>query len=521
MIGDEELIAGRPVAEVCVDLPARLSHKILKWVELTPEAIALQEEGRRWSYAEFGQAIEAAKLHLTEHNVRAGDRIMLVGENSCALLAFLMAVSELDAWVAIINARLSAREIDAIREDCDPRHLIYTAECSAESTTHATRHEAEFEDHALLGRFAFKGPFETTAEPVFSKSEDQVFAMIYTSGTTGTPKGVMLTHRNIGFIATVSGALRGLSATDRVYAVLPISHIFGFASTAMGTLFTGGMLYLAPRFNAECCLNTLKEEMITVLQGVPAMFTALIELQKSRGERASELSLRYMSCGGAPLDPDTKKMTEEFFGLTLNNGYGLTEASPTITQTRISEPQQNCSTGRPLPGVEVRLMNIDGTEVTNSDIGELWVRGPNIMKGYFRKPEQTAEVVDADGWLNTQDLAQVDDEGNVTIVGRTKEMIVRSGFNVYPAEVEAVLNAHPDITHSAVIGKEINGDETVLAFVQPAIGSKLTAEDLKAYCKKMLTPYKCPSKFTLMPQLPATATGKILKSSLKELDIQL
>lgn len=516
MIGGDEIIMGRCASDLLEELPDRVSHKIAQWIEKTPQAIAIHETLRTWSYGQLGDAIAAAKKHLQSYQVRAGDRIMLIAENCCALIAYVLAASDLNVWVAIINARLSAAEIDAMLLDCEPRQVIYTIECSNDAKQHAKRLGATFQQHPLLGNIAFSGTLNSTTETVYHSAADQVFTMIYTSGTTGKPKGVMLTHRNIAFIASLSGALRGLTCDDRVYAVLPISHVFGLASTCMGTLFAGGSLFLAPRFDAQRALVTLVEQRITILQGVPPMFSALIEHLKTKAIHPEDLHLRYMSCGGAVLDPETKKTTEDYLGLTLNNGYGMTESSPTISQTRIQEPLQSCTTGRPIPGVEVRLMNNKGTAVTNKEVGELWVRGPNIMKGYFRKPAQTAQIIDVDGWLNTQDLAQIDTAGNITIIGRTKELIVRSGFNVYPAEVEAVLNAHPAITHSAVIGKKSQGDESILAFVQPTANAQLSTEQLQQYCRQKLSAYKCPASFTIMAKLPTTASGKILKSRLKE-----
>lgn len=516
MIHGDDIFMGKPANEITNSLPARVSHKIKQWIKKTPDALALNEHSRSWTFAQLGQAIDAARLHLEQHQVRPGDRVMIIGENSCALIAFIMAASEMDAWIAIINARLSKHEIEGIKLDCEPRHIIYTTECSSEAKSHAQGQNATFQQHPLLGEIAYSGTLESTPEPVSESGKDQVFAMIYTSGTTGQPKGVMLTHQNIAFVATISGELRDLSQSDRVYTVLPISHVFGLASTCLGTLFVGGCLYLAPRFDTSLCIKALLEQRITVLQGVPPMFCALVDyLKNTKGMSANDLHLRYISCGGAPLDPETKKLTEEFFKIPLNNGYGMTETSPTITQTRIDEPLESCATGRPIPGVEIRLMAKDGTDVAKGEVGELWIRGPNVMKGYFRKPEQTAEIINSDGWLNTKDLAQADELDNVYIIGRTKEMIVKSGFNVYPAEVEAALNTHPLVVQSAVIGRQVQGDEAVLAFVQPSAEGDLTVEMLKQHCRQLLSPYKCPSQITIMSELPATATGKILKSKLK------
>lgn len=514
MADDEALGNNRQAIKLIDQLPERVSHRVREWFEKTPDAIAVVEAARRWTYAQLAEATESCQQYFKRQQLQPGDRIIVIGENCCALIALLLAASEMNLWISIVNARLSSREIDQILNDCEPGHVIYTVGCSTEAHQHATQRSASFEQHHYLGRIAFNHYDNRQAEPVYDSGKEQVFAMVYTSGTTGQPKGVMLTHHNIGYIASVSGAIRGLSAKDRVYAVLPISHVFGLASTCMGTLFAGGSLFLVPRFNAETCLDDLLRQRITVLQGVPAMFAALIECVQDKGQGQNFPHLRYMSCGGAPLDLETKRATEEVFGVTLNNGYGMTEASPTISQTRRDQPQRSCTTGRPIPGVEIRLITDDGIEADCEEIGELWIRGPNVMKGYFRKPEQTAKVLTADGWLNTEDLARVDASGNITIIGRSKELIIRSGFNIYPAEVEAVLNAHPKVMHSAVIGQTVKQDEAVLAFVQPVTGAAVTEADLDEYCRLNLVAYKRPQKIILLDRLPASASGKILKKEL-------
>ena len=517
MINGHEIMMGRTANEVVANLPTRVSHRVWQWIKDTPDAIALQEAARSWTYADLGLAVNDARQHLIDHQVRGGDRLILVCENACVLAAFVLAASDLDAWVVPVNARMSDAELDAILDDCQPRHVIYTVEASSDARKHAEQRSATFTQHPLLGEFAYGGTLDSTPEPVCQRGQDQIFAMIYTSGTTGKPKGVMLTHNNVAFVASISAANRGLGPASRVYAVLPMSHAFGLTAACMAGLMTGATTYLEPRFNPEVCLNTLLEQKITMLMGVPPMYSALIEAIKTRGLRPSNLSLSYLSVGGAPLDPETKSSTESFFGLPLHNGFGLTETSPTISQVRFNEGLKDCSCGRPNPGVEVRLVKADGSDAAIGEIGELWTRGPHVMKGYFRKPELTQKVLNAEGWFNTEDLALQDAAGNLTIAGRTKELIVRSGFNVYPAEIEAVLNAHPLITQSAVIGISRQGDEEVLAYVQAMPGAAISEEDLHAYCKEKLTGYKRPSKITLMAALPASNTGKLLKARLKEM----
>ncbi|MES9971789.1 MAG: AMP-binding protein [Candidatus Thiodiazotropha sp.] len=517
MTGGDEIFMGLTIQEIVASLPKRVSHKIWQWIEEIPEAIALQEAGRDWTYADLGTAIHAARQHLKEHQVRAGDRIMLVGENACVEVAFILAASDLDIWVAIINARLSGPELDAIRDDCQPRHIIYTVNVSRDANEHAVRHGAVFQQHPLWGEFAYSGTYNTDPEPLFEDPRDQVFAMIYTSGTTGKPKGVMLTHKNIAYTCTMSGIIRGVTRGQRVYAVLPMSHSFGLSVVCLATLYGGASVYLEPRFNPDTCLDTLLKQKINMFMGVPPIYSLLIEAIKTRGLRGDNLALEYISVGGAPLDPETKAATESFFGLVLHNGFGLTETSPSISTTRRNERLGNCSCGRPLPGTDIRLLKADGCEANTGEVGELWVRGPQVMKGYYRQPELTEKAINAQGWFNTEDLAQLDDAGNISIVGRTKEMIVRSGFNVYPAEVEAVLNAHPMITQSAVVGITHDGDEDVFAYIQAIPGKPISEDEIKAYCREKLTAYKCPSKIILMDTLPATNTGKLLKSHLSEL----
>ncbi|MFV1852976.1 MAG: class I adenylate-forming enzyme family protein [Porticoccaceae bacterium] len=512
-----EKVSGRDVDAVVSALPERVSHKVWEWIAKTPTKDAVIDRKKHWTYADLGKAIERAKQHLKDHGVVAGDRIMVVIENCCPIIAFMLAASDMNVWITVVNARMSNVELDGIRSDCDPKHLIGFVEYSEDAKRYCDHVGCYGVEDDILGALACQTYPESAREPVMECGKDQVFAMIYTSGTTGKPKGVMLTHRNIGFIATVSGALRGLEQSDRVYVVLPISHVFGLASTCAGSLFAGATLFMESRFDVEVCLRALRDSKITVMQGVPPMYSLLIDGLKNKGLDANDLYLRYMSAGGAPLDPETKAITEEFFKMPLHNGYGLTETSPTVSQVRLNEDIDNCSVGKPIPGVEVKLMKAADQEAAHGETGELWVRGPNVMKGYFRKPRETEAILNDDGWLNTQDLARFDEDGNIFIVGRSKEMIVRSGFNVYPAEVEAVLNSHDGIVQSAVVGVTIPGNEDVHAFVQVPKGSSLTEADIKAFCKDRLTAYKRPSWITVLNELPASSTGKILKQRLREI----
>ncbi|WP_447553092.1 class I adenylate-forming enzyme family protein [Vreelandella sp. EE22] len=516
----DEDIFGQKASELVANLPHRLSTRVLENAQRLADHPAIVDGNVRWSYAELGQEIRAACRWLEQQGLRPGDRLMTVSENCRALVVLLLAASEMDIWVAIVNSRLSAQEIDLIQGNCLPRRVIYTCEASAEATRHAERHGADRYQHPQLGGLALSPLFDSDPEPVSESGADQVAAMIYTSGTTGIPKGVMLTHRGILYIASISGGMRHLREGQRVYGVLPMSHVFGLSSVCMGSLYNGACLYTVPRFEAGHLLHALEEERISVLQGVPAMYARALEYLKREQRVLKAPALIYISAGGSPLDSDTKTRVEDVFDLTLHNGYGLTEASPTISQTRIDDRHVSNTVGRVLPLLEYRLEplgNSATTENAGEEVGELWVRGPNIMKGYFRQPEATRKTLTEDGWLNTGDIARLDHHDQLYIVGRSKELIIRSGFNIYPPDVEAVINEHPAITLSAVVGRQVAGNEEVVAFVQGETGIEVDMTELKAFIAERLAPYKRPTHIVLMEALPSTATGKILKGRLRDL----
>jgi len=328
---------------------------------------------------------------------------------------------------------------------------------------------------------------------------------------------VMLTHRSLLFVAAVSAKIRSLTPDDRLYGILPMSHAVGLSVVLLGTLLSGATLYLSPRFDPMTARLALESDRLTVVLGVPAMFAQWLQYAKLRGiESLNFPALRIISSSGAPLHPAIKSSTESLFGLPLHNGYGVTECSPTIAQTRVESPCSDTSVGPVFPGVEVKLVGTDRKPVANGEVGELWVRGPNVMKGYYRAPQETAAGLDADGWFNTRDLARLED-GNLFIVGRTKELIIRFGLNVYPAEVEAVLNAHPAVARSAVIGRSVEGNEEVVAFVQLLPGSRLTALELAEHAARQLAPYKRPSRILLVAAMPLTPTGKVVKDELAKM----
>ena len=388
---------------------------------------------------------------------------------------------------------------------------------STYSADHAAREGATIEARDALGPIGI-GPLNETVEPeaLSANIADRVAALIYTSGTTGVPKGVMLSHKNLLFMAEGSAKVRSVGPEDRLYGVLPMSHAVGLSVVLLGSLIAGASLHLTPRFDPMTARVTLEKDRLTLLLGTPAIFNQLLQYAKLR--KLSSLTfpaLRIISSSGAPLDAATKAGIESLFGMVLHNGYGVTECSPTVALTRPEAPRTDTSIGAVFPGVEIKLVGSDGQGAPAGGVGELRVRGPNIMKGYYRAPEETAAAIDADGWFNTRDLARLDG-GNLFIVGRTKDLIVHRGFNVYPAEVESVLNAHPEVVQSAVVGRLVEGDEEIVAFVQLLPETVLMPADLAEYAGQHLAPYKRPSQIVIVAAMPTTASGKPAKAELKK-----
>lgn len=498
-------------------LPERLSDLAWQWEAEAPQAPALVDGDLRWTFAAQAAAIRSAMALLREIGIRPGDRVLLVNENGRAIIALLLAAAALDAWAIVLNARLSAGEVDAVAAHSGARRAVFTSEASPEAALHAARLGAQSLDHPLLGAIAIGALNESAVpEPVFASGAEQVAALIYTSGTTGEPKGVMLTHRNLLFIAAISGGLRGFRADDLVYGVLPLSHVFGLASVFLGGLYAGACFLPRARFSPMQVLADIRAG-ITTLQGVPAMYAKLLAHIRETGASVEGHRLHYVSAGGAPLDPAIKRETEALFGLPLHNGYGMTEASPSLAMTRVDCPRGDGSVGQALPFVDLVVVDVEGRPLPRGEVGEVWCRGPGIMKGYYRAPQLTSRAINAEGWLMTGDLGRFDAEDSLHIVGRLKELIIRSGFNVYPPEVEGVLSAHPQVVQAAVVGvPAADGNEEIVAYLQVSPRDPPVESDLAAHCAARLAPYKRPSRYVLCETLPATPAGKILKHRLAQ-----
>jgi acyl-CoA synthetase (AMP-forming)/AMP-acid ligase II len=493
---------------------ARIHGLYAHWVSTTPHKVALEEHDASLSYAQLDRMVDLAVADLTEAGLCPGDRLLIVGENCSALGVLLFAASKLGASAVICNARLSAPEVDNILVHAQPRVAAFTVAASNEAGKHAAGHstvEAPWSKGAVM-LAQFQGDRGDSSSSMFA--EQNVAVILYTSGTSGNPKGVMLTHGNLIFLAESVVRARLLNQSDKSYGVGPYAHIAGLQQL-LGALSVGATSLMQARFSPAAMADALANRGLTVAGGVPAIWTKLFDWYQKEKVAPRAPYLRCATAGGSPVTDALRAAVQTNFGISLNNTYGMTEATP-IAYTRMDLPSRaDASVGPAGVGMEIKIVQSDGSEVSPGDVGELHVRGPAVMSGYFRRPDLTAAVLTADGWLNTGDLARQDTQSALFIVGRTKELVIRSGFNVYPAEIEEVLNAHPDVTQSAVVGRSVGGDEEVVAFVELAEDG--STEDLKTYLREHLAAYKIPSSIIVLDQMPASATGKILKNHLREI----
>ncbi len=494
-------------------LPGRAYYPMLEWARRDGDRVALIEGQRHLSYAELASASEDAARELAARGVRPGDRVLIVCENGIGAVIFLVATQRLDAWPAMVSARLPVRDVEGMRATARARLTVLITDNSAASAAH-TDGSYETVSSERFGRVAFgRVDVRSKAELVHPENYRQVGLMLFTSGTTGKPKAVMVSHRamlNAGSSLVASRRLRG---DDVFYGGSPLSHILGGSAILSGAFWAGCAIKLLPRLEiVELCDSIVKGE-ITYLMAVPMVYARIINHARAQGLNFSHHRMHGLMAGGAPLDPTLADRIADTFGLPLGNGYSMTECTP-IARTPAGVAAVAGSVGIAEGGTEIRLVT-DGRDADLEEVGEIWVRGPSLMIGYYRDTNATDAAMREDGWFSTGDLGRRLVNGELAIVGRSKEMIIHSGFNVYPAEVEAVVLSHPGVAQCAVVGRRIDyGNEEVVAFVQLLAGQATVAEEIQSYAASLLAPYKRPTRVVIVIEMPVGSTGKILKSQL-------
>lgn len=516
-----------------MDLMSRV-HEI---AEQDSARVAYSFMGKDTSYGEFDQAIAVFAGALKELGVEKGDHVAFLLSNTPHFLISLYATMRLGATAVPINPIYSPDEIAYIVNNSDAKvvvaldallPLVEKAHkalpvvesyiiCETDPTTPEKMaqlpEEVKGKVHSFTGLMSKSAPYAGFAEV----KEDDNAVILYTSGTTGKPKGAMLTHQNLYSNARDVGEYLQIGANDRVIATLPVFHVFALTVVVNAPLLQGATIVLVPRFNPKEVFEAIKKYKASVFAGVPTMFNFMNQLPDV--DPADFASVRLAVSGGSAMPVALLHSFEEKFNVRISEGYGLSEASPVTCFNPIDRERKAGSIGTSIINVENKVVNELGEEVAANEVGELIVRGPNVMKGYYKMPEETASAI-RDGWLYTGDLARVDEEGYFYIVDRKKDMIIVGGYNVYPREVEEVLFAHPAVLEAAVVGlpdpdfgEEVNA---YVVFKDPSV----SVEDLKAYCAEHLAKYKVPRQFEVLDELPKNTTGKILRRSLKDQAMQ-
>ncbi len=490
-----------------------------------PDRVAVIDGDRTMSYGEVHAAAQKVARFLVSQGVRPGDRVAMTVPNVAEFPIVYYGILYVGAAVVPLNVMLKRDEVayhlqdsgakvyicaipagdDAWRgfEDAETcEHLVSFGVGSAQVKTGTSLAEMLADQDLKVVEDAFR-PTEATDTAV----------ILYTSGTTGKPKGAELTHANMVLNSFAQNRLLDARPDDVHLVTLPLFHSFGQTVQMNAGFSMGATLVLLLRFDPEAALELMARHRVSVFAGVPTMYWALLTAADSGVDLAS--MLRLAISGGAAMPVEVLTRFQETFGVSVREGYGLSETSPTVTFNPRERPNKPGSIGRPIWGIEVKLIDPDWNEVPEGEAGEIAVRGHNVMKGYLGRPEATAEVI-RDGWFRTGDIATRDEDGYYFIIDRAKDLIVRGGFNVYPREVEETLIAHPGVSLVAVVGvtDERVGEE-VKAFVIRQPGSDLTPDALMAWCRERLATYKCPRVVEFRDSLPMNATGKLLKRELR------
>ena len=480
-----------------------------------PDAVALVSPSGVTTYAEL--AARAARLAevLSAEDVAPGDRIGLSTGNDEAFVVSYLAILRVGAAAIPLNPLAPPGELRRDLAMIEPRLVLATE--PADTSVTAAGGSVLVVD-ASIGRAVGTDHTERRDETsTVVRAGDDAAVMLFTSGTAGTPKAAVLTHGNLA--ANIAQVLEhpglAIRADDVVLGALPFHHIFGLNVVLGVTLAAGGTVVLEDQFDPASTAGLVAQHGVTVVAGVPTMYDQWLAIEPPLPE-ATFASIRLAVSGAAPLPDRVGAGFRDRYGIVLHQGYGLTEASPIVTTTALSAAPVPGSIGPPLPGLEVRLVGDDGADALVGDPGEIWVRGPNVFGGYWNDTEASGRALTADGWLRTGDVAVFTDERELFIVDRAKDLVIVSGFNVFPAEVEEVLLDHPDVGDAAVVGEEHpRTGEAVVAFVVPRSGVSLDVEALGTWCAQSLARYKCPARYEVVAELPRSSAGKLLRRALR------
>lgn len=486
------------------------------------DRVAIISRGRETTYGQLRDQVAHVRGGLQALGVGKGDRIALLCGNGRYFVELYFAALGLGAVTVPLNPGSPAPEIERELRTVEAK-VVVVEPVAAHAWSQIKRDAVASVQHVICtepgtvtdAECAFDDLLAAEPVPVAELDPDDLAALIFTSGTAGSPRAAMLSHGNLQSNLDQSSTTDGIKENDVVYGVLPLFHIFGLNVVIGLGLARGATLVLVQRFDPFTALETIRERKVTIIPGAPPLWLAFSHMEDmSQFPADSFATVRLALTGAAKMPEEAQRRLKERFGLSLLEGYGLTEASPVVTSSAGMDVKIG-SVGKVLDGIQVRLVDEDGDDALQGDSGEIWVKGPNVFKGYLNDPEATARVLTADGWLRTGDIAVVDDGGYLYLVDRAKDLIIVSGFNVYPAEVEDVLLDHPDVAECGVVGvPHPHTGEAVKAFVVLRAGARAHEDSLVTWCLDNLARYKCPSKIVFVDELPRNVSGKLLRRSL-------
>jgi long-chain acyl-CoA synthetase len=485
------------------------------------DAVALIDRGRTTTYGDLRRQVAELRTGLAERGVAPGDRVALVVANNWFFVVSYLAALGAGAVVVPLNPAATSKEIeDALVGTGAQVAVVGPAGRAAYAGVDPFAVPVERVLAPDGVRIDGAEPLEACfvaggAVPIAARDADDLAVLMFTAGTAGAARAAMLTHGNLlaNIEQSAAVAARAVRPGDVSLGVLPLFHIFGLNVVLAQALHAGASVVLVERFDPAETLELVQRHRVTIVAGAPTMYVAWATMPGAA--RDAMASVRIAASGAAPLPREVAVAFEERFAVPVGEGYGLTEASPVVSTSVGSAPRHG-SVGVPLPGVEVRLVDQDGEDVLAGDPGEVWVRGPNVFAGYLDDPEATAAVLTPDGWLRTGDVAVADADGWLRLVDRAKDLVIVSGFNVYPTEVEEVLLEHPGIAEAVVVGvPDPYSGETVKAYVVEEPGRHLDVEEVIAHCAASLARYKCPTRVEFVEEIPRGLGGKALRRALR------
>ena len=476
--------------------------------------VAFKLEDVELGYAMLDEASARVAALLKAKGLEQGDRVGLMLPNVPYFPVVYYGILRAGGVVVPMNVLLKAREVNFYLEDSGAKLLFAWHDFAEAAERGAADAGAEcilVEPGKFEGLLASQEPDREVAE----RAADDTAVVLYTSGTTGTPKGAELTHANLRQnCMIVTHKLGEFTEDDVLLGALPLFHSFGQTCAMNASVGIGATVTLLPRFDPDKALQMIERDGVTVFQGVPTMYNAMLHCDSA--ETADTSTLRVCTSGGAAMPAELMRGFEEKFGCVILEGYGLSETSPVASFNHPDRERKPGSIGTPIEGVEMKVVDDKGKEVPQGEVGEIVIRGHNVMKGYWNRSDATEAVITDDGWFHSGDMARMDEDGYFFIVDRKKDLIIRGGYNVYPREVEEVLYEHPAVKEAAVVGvpDEALGEE-VGAAVALKQGEEADAEALKGFVKEHVAAYKYPRKIWFVDELPKGPTGKILKRQIE------